>query len=288
MKRIYYLIAICLLTACHRKAIWEHPPVEVEVLNHMTPIKDQGNSQTCWVYAMLAAIETEHIGRGDSVNLSPAYVEYMLRQEPQAPESKRGMAVTCIHLIQKYGLCAYDAYHTTDTTIAPPRQVFMLGAVYTPHEFARSVCAPDEYVALTSNDDEPYNQFIDIDLPDNWEHNRFWNIPMDTLVLKTECAVRRHHGVCWEGDVSERGFDWQQGVARPSLISGFTTDDHCMAIVGIAHDADGQPYFVMKNSWGTSNARGGLLYMSFDYFRSKTLAVVLPRVCLNVAKQHKK
>ena len=87
MKRIYYLIAICLLTACHRKTTWEHPPVEVEVLNHMTPIKDQGRSQTCWAYAMLAAIETEHIGRGDSVNLSPAYVEYMLRQEPQAPES---------------------------------------------------------------------------------------------------------------------------------------------------------------------------------------------------------
>ena len=41
-----------------------------EVLNRMTPIKDQGESQTCWIYAMLAAIETEHLSWGDSVNLS--------------------------------------------------------------------------------------------------------------------------------------------------------------------------------------------------------------------------
>ena len=253
MKRIYYLIVICLLTACHRKTTWEHPPVEVEVLNHMTPITDQGRSQTCWAYAMLAAIETEHIGRGDSVNLSPAYVEYMLRQEPQAPENKRGMAVTCIHLIQKYGLCAYDAYRKLDSTIAPPRQVFMLGAVYTPHEFARSVCAPDEYVALTSDDDEPYNQLIDIDMPDNWEHNRFWNIPMDTLLLKTERAVRRHHGVCWESKA------------------------HAMAIVGLGRDAQNNRYFILKNSWGNIGPDHGLSYMSYDCFRKETLAVEMTK-----------
>ena len=253
MKRIYYLIVICLLTACHRKATWEHPPVEVEVLNHMTPVKDQGQSQTCWAYAMLAAIETEHIGRGDSVNLSPAYVEYMLRQEPQAPESKRGMGITCINLIQKHGLCAYDAYRTYDSTIAPPRQVFMLGAVYTPHEFARSVCAPDEYIALTSNDDEPYNTEIDIDLPDNWQHCRFWNIPMDTLLAKTERAVRQHHGVCWE------------------------SKGHAMAIVGLARDAQQNRYFVLKNSWGDNDADHGLIYMTYQRFREETLAVEMTK-----------
>ena len=254
MKRsAYFLLLFLLLTACTRKPLWEHPPVEVEVLNRMTPVKDQGKSQTCWVYAMLAAIETEHIGRGDSVNLSPAYVEYMLRKEKNAPESRRGMGVTCISLIQRYGLCAHDAYRKYDSTIAPPRQVFMLGAVYTPQEFARSVCAPDEYIALTSNDNEPYDQFIDIELPDNWEHQRFWNIPMDTLLLKTERAVRQHHGVCWE---SKR---------------------HAMAIVGIAHNDQGEQFFIMKNSWGTYRPHNGLDYLSFDDFRKKTIAVEMTK-----------
>ena len=134
-----------------------------------------------------------------------------------------------------------------------PRWVFMLGATYTPQEFARSVCAPDEYIALTSNDDAPYGQEVEIDLPDNWMHDRFYNIPMDSLLAKTERAVRRHHGVCWE---SER---------------------HAMAIVGIAHDDQGQKYFIMKNSWGTDRPHQGLDYLSFEDFRDETLAIEMTK-----------
>ena len=253
MKRwICFFVTVCLLTGCSQKPKG-HPPVETEVLNRMTPVKNQGKSQTCWIYAMLAAIETERLGLGDSVNLSAAYVEYMLKNEQQAPESKRGMGIACIYMIHQYGLCGYDAYRKADPDIAPPKQVFMGGAVYTPHEFARSVCAPDEYIALTSNDDESYNQLIDIDMPDNWEHNRFWNIPMDTLLAKTERAVRQHHGVCWE------------------------SKEHAMAIVGLARDAKHNRYFIMKNSWGDDDPDHGLIYMSYDRFRKETLAVEMTK-----------
>ena len=217
----------------------------------MTPVKNQGKSQLCWAYAMLAAIETEHLRWGDSVNLSPVYIEKMLEQEPDAPESKRGMGATLIDLIQKYGIVGYDAMRSAETPA--PRFVFMLGAEYTPQEFARSVCAPGEYVALTSTDDAPYYKKVDIDLPDNWRHNRFLNIPMDRLLRKTIHAVRRHHGVCWE------------------------SKGHAMAIVGIAHDDDGEKYFVMKNSWGTDRPHRGLDYLSFKKFRKLTLAVEMPK-----------
>ena len=56
-----------------------------------------------------------------------------------------------------------------------------------------------------------------------------------------------------------------------------TTDDHCMEIVGIAHDSEGTKYFICKNSWGTSNPYGGLLYMSFEYARLNTIAVVMKK-----------
>lgn len=252
MKLKYLFVFAVLLTACTKKP-QGHPPIEVEVMNPMTPVKNQGKSQTCWVYAMLAAIETEHIGRGDSVNLSPAYVEYMLRKEPGAPESKRGMGLTCINLIQKHGLCGYDAYRKVEEDIEPPRQVFMLGAIYTPQEFARSVCAPDEYIALTSNDDEPYNTEIDVNTDDNWQHNRYWNVPMDTLLARSERAVRQHHGVCWE------------------------SKGHAMAIVGLGRDAQQRRYFIMKNSWGDDDPDHGLVYMTYERFRKETLAVEMPR-----------
>ena len=244
------LLLLLLLTACGQQ---QPRHFTHEVLNRMTPVKDQGKSQTCWVYAMLAAIETEHLSWGDSVNLSPYYIEKALEREPQAPESRRGMGATLLRLIQKHGIVGYDAMRSADTPA--PRFVFMLGAEYTPQEFARSLCRPGEYVALTSNPDKPYYDTVDIALPDNWLRDRFVNIPMDSLLSKTERAVRQHHGVCWESKA------------------------HAMAIVGIARDDEGRKYFIMKNSWGADRPHKGLDYLSFAAFRRKTLAVEMPAAC---------
>jgi bleomycin hydrolase len=270
MKGILPLLLLALVAACAT----EDEQFAIEVLNSYTPVKNQGRSQMCWAYAMLAAIETEHIMRGDSVHLSVAWVERMIEREKNAPKSKRGVGQTLISMIQKYGLVPYDAM--PDTSKQVPRWAFMLGAQYTPLEFAHSVCRPDEYVALGTSDKHPLFEEYVFDVPDNWEQNKLLNLTPDSLLAVTEKAVRLHHGVCWEGDISEKGFDWKQGVARLGLVNGKTTDDHCMAIVGIARDGEGKPFFVMKNSWGTGNSRKGLLMMSFDYFREKTLAIYLP------------
>jgi bleomycin hydrolase len=55
-----------------------------------------------------------------------------------------------------------------------------------------------------------------------------------------------------------------------------------MAIVGIAHDDEGKKYFIMKNSWGTNRPHKGLDYLSFNNFRKKTLAVELPKDCIEL------
>ena len=224
MRKLLMISIVVLFCGCAQK---QPKHFTHEVLNRMTPIKNQGKSQTCWIYAMLAAIETEQLYRGDSVNLSPYYIEKKMEQEPECPETKRGMGKTLLNLIKKYGIVGYDDMRTVEIS--------------------------DEYIALTSNDDEPYYQDIDIDLPDNWMHDRFYNIPMDSLLAKTERAVRQHHGVCWE------------------------SKGHAMAIVGIAHDDEGHPYFIMKNSWGTKHAHKGLYFLSFRKFRKQTLAVEMTR-----------
>ena len=245
MRHLFcFFLALMLAAGCTHR-----PPKQFtfEVLNPMTPIKDQGKSQLCWAYAMLAAIETEHLRWGDSVNLSPAFIEQKLSEEPQAPESKRGMGATLLELIQRHGIVSYDAMRTVETPA--PHFAFMLGAQYTLQEFARSVCAPGEYICLTSQADKPYGKEIVIDAPDNWLHNRFLNVPMDTLLKKVIHAVRRHHGVCWE------------------------SSGHAMAIVGLAHDDKNNKYFVMKNSWGTNRPHNGLEFLSVSQFRRQTLAV---------------
>lgn len=98
--------------------------------------------------------------------------------------------------------------------------------------------------------------------------------------------------MCWEGDVTNDGFSFEDGVAcldnegvtvtqdmRQRAFERFSvTDDHCMELVGLARDQAGRRYFVCKNSWGTDNPYGGLMYMSLGYFRLNTVAVVMKKI----------
>jgi len=52
-----------------------------------------------------------------------------------------------------------------------------------------------------------------------------------------------------------------------------TTDDHGMHIVGLYKDQNGTNYFIVKNSWGTSNYPEGYLYVSENYFKYKTINI---------------
>ncbi|MBO7523597.1 MAG: aminopeptidase, partial [Bacteroidales bacterium] len=55
-----------------------------------------------------------------------------------------------------------------------------------------------------------------------------------------------------------------------------TTDDHLMHITGIAKDQFGKKYYKVKNSWGTErNNLGGYLYASENYFRGKTVSILI-------------
>jgi bleomycin hydrolase len=54
-----------------------------------------------------------------------------------------------------------------------------------------------------------------------------------------------------------------------------TTDDHGMHIVGLYKDQNGTDYFLVKNSWGTSNYPKGYLYVSEAYFKYKTINIFL-------------
>jgi bleomycin hydrolase len=268
-KRILYLLILISLTACHHR---QKVVFTDEVRLPMTPVKDQGQTSFCWAYAMLATIETEHIARGDSVNLSPAYIERVVKRR-----NLRGMGHTLLNIIGRYGIVSYDAYPDSSYHKLPqPRWVFMLGARYTPLEFAHSVCAPDEYIALTTNDNYPYYKEVVLDVPDNWEHNKFLNIPKDSLLAHVESAIRHRHAVCWEGDTNEYGFSFKEGIAD-GHFNTTPTDNHCMAIVGIARDPQHRLFFTMKNSWGTRNPYDGLMYMSAAYLRDKTVAVYMTK-----------
>lgn len=335
MNKIILLSAVLfMLLSCSRKSE-DKEAFRVEVMNKITPVKDQGNSSLCWVYAMLATIESECLMKGDSVNLSAAYVarNLMRRQaercyltQGRSGFTTRGVAPMLIHMILDSGLMPYDSYRSEcnfnvlcrkldslcrnavgrrtgldalmrstdsmlDDVINPvPLHVWMLGAEYTPQQFARSVCRDDEYQALTSFTHMPFYEDVVLDVPDNRYGDKFYNVPIDTMMSRIESALRRGHSVCWEGDITENrdsrlNVAWHVSVTtvawrRRMSVSGRSRPS---APPTTLHGADrdsprqeGRPLFYMQNSWGTGNPYGGLMFMSVAYARLKTVAAVVP------------
>jgi len=308
-------------------------PFTDEVRLAVTPVKDQGRSELCWIYAMLATIETDRIGMDDSVHLSHDFAARAwmadrtthchLSQDGQGV-SMRAMGTTLFTILERYGITTYDSYNSRpaadytslarqmtrmaarrltldalqrsadmvmDTAIgALPRHVYMAGAEYSMLQFANSVARRSDYQAITSFTHHPWGSTFALETADNVTGDTFLNVPIDSLMGRIEHALRHGRAVCWEGDVSEDGFSFERGTAltddeRPctqqqrqhQFETLETTDDHCMAIIGMAHDRQGRRFFIAKNSWGTDNPYGGMVYMSENYVRLKTIAIITRR-----------
>ena len=93
------------------------------------------------------------------------------------------------------------------------------GATYNPKTFAASLgLNMDDYVHITSFSHFPFYTEGLIEVPDNWEMNRFHNVPLDELIMVMDYALKNGYTVNWDGDVSERGFSHANGVAiNPDL-----------------------------------------------------------------------
>lgn len=102
-----------------------------------------------------------------------------------------------------------------DIYLGPVPQSFTYqGKEYTPKSFAASLGLNlDDYVELTSFTHHPYYEKFDVEVPDNWEHQLMYNLPLDELIATMDYALKQGYTVCWDGDVSEKGFSFTNGVA---------------------------------------------------------------------------
>ena len=150
---------------------------------------------------------------------------------------------------------------------------------------------PDDYVELTSYAHHPFYKPFVLEVPDNWAHELYYNLPIDELIEVMNYALNNGFTVAWDGDTSEKTFTHKKGKAdvpekqigkvgqelrQQTFFDRSTTDDHLMHLVGLSKDSAGRNCFYTKNSWGAeSNDYGGYLHMTEDYVRLKTIAIMV-------------
>ncbi len=66
-----------------------------------------------------------------------------------------------------------------------------------------------------------------------------------------------------------------QEIRQEAFDNYTTTDDHGMVIEGIALDQNGNHYYIVKNSWGTTNTYKGYFYASKAFVEFKTMSILV-------------
>jgi bleomycin hydrolase len=191
-----------------------------------------------------------------------------------------------------------------------PETFVWKGKTYTPQSFADEVVGinPKDYVEVSSFMYKPYYKKTMLMVPDNWSFDKVYNVKMKDMTDIIDYALSKGYSIAWATDVSEKSFSWKNGVAyvaekeyddmsdeeKKDMFNGpktereitpelrqqafdtySTTDDHGMHIVGTATDQNGKTYYVVKNSWGTTNDYKGYLYVTKAYVQYKTTAFLL-------------
>ena len=196
------------------------------------------------------------------------------------------------------------------------------GKSYTARSFADQVIGidPDQYIHIASVTTAPYYKSFVFLIPDNWSFSQFFNLPMEELTLVIDQALKNGFTVACTVDISEPGFSWPHGIAyvpqkstsemteeekktqfirpqperrvdameRQSAFDAWqTTDDHALHIIGIVKDQNGKEYYIAKNSWGRGNAFQGFVYLTKEYVRYKSTALMLHKDALEPSLKNK-
>lgn len=187
-----------------------------------------------------------------------------------------------------------------------PSEFEFNGKKYSPKSFAKEMgINPDDYIELTSYTHHPFYKPFVLEIPDNYDHTEYYNLPIDELVAVMDNAIENGYSVAFSGDVSDKFFFGKKGYAvvpvnedeadsevpekeknvtqemRQEYFDDFrSTDDHLMHITGIAKNQEGTKFYLTKNSWGTESKGKerpfkGYWYMSEQYIRIGTVAIMV-------------
>jgi len=183
------------------------------------------------------------------------------------------------------------------------------GKNYTPVTFFASLGINlEDYIEITSFSHHPYYSKFILEIPDNWDFGKYYNLPLDEFMKVIDYALKNGHTVCWDGDMSEKSYSDKMGVAvngakeelesetgrelsftklykeedvtQESRQKGFesnaTTDDHLMHLIGMAKDQNETPYYIVKNSWKPEiNRFGGFNHLSEKFVKAKTISILV-------------
>jgi bleomycin hydrolase len=251
---------------------------------------------------------------------------YTGKKDPAAPHNHKMLERTLRNILEPAGQdetqkLDFTFIHNSVNAVCDeflgkvPEKFDYKGKSYTPRTYAEATgLNPDDYVFLTSFSHHPFYTSFVLEIPDNWNWQTTYNLPLNEFREVMSYAIDNGFTFAWGADVSEKGFlradglavipetPWQQmndeekkSIAirphkqleitqelRQKAFDDYDTqDDHGMHVIGKVKDQNNTPYYLVKNSWGPqSNQCDGYFYASESYVLYKTTTIMLHKKAL--------
>ena len=252
---------------------------------------------------------------------------YSGKKDPLAPHNHKLLETTLKNILHPASLdetqkLDFAFLHNTVNAVCDeylgkvPEQFEVKGKTYTPKTYAEAMgLNPNDYVFITSFSHHPFYSPFVLEIPDNWNWQTAYNVPLADLQNLMSTAINNGYTFAWGADVSEKGFMRADGLAivpetpyaqmteeerkglatkpmkqlaitqelRQKAFDNYETqDDHGMHVVGMVRDQNGTVYYVVKNSWGKeSNQCDGYFYASESYVLYKTTSIMIHKKALS-------
>lgn len=95
-----------------------------------------------------------------------------------------------------------------------PKSITYNGESLSPQKLTEKLgINPDDYIEITSYSNHPYYQKVVLEIPDNWAHKQYYNVPLQDLMSIMNNSIDNGFTIAWDGDVSEKSFSYKKGLA---------------------------------------------------------------------------
>lgn len=95
-----------------------------------------------------------------------------------------------------------------------PEKFTYRGKEYTPKSFASEMgIKKSDYISITSFIDKPMHSWFAVEVPDNTSWGLSYNVTLDEMMKVIDNAIEKGETILWSSDVSEKGFQYNKGIA---------------------------------------------------------------------------
>jgi bleomycin hydrolase len=184
-----------------------------------------------------------------------------------------------------------------DAHLGKPAEEFTYrGTTYTPKTFLDQVVKLPwgDYLLVTSFSYSPFDQFVELRVPDNWAHRQnFFNVPLEQFTAGVREALDNGYSLVIDADISEPSYretkkyafipaydipisSISQEAREFRFDNGSTTDDHLLHIIS-HRQFDGQEWYLVKDSWRTAFEKEpeGYFFFHESYLQLKVLSYLV-------------